>query len=76
MPGIAYVHWKDFEKFLQAVGCRLVCERSDHRIWIREGMKRPAVVQKLASLPPFAIKNNLRLLGVSVKEYLEIMKKV
>jgi predicted RNA binding protein YcfA (HicA-like mRNA interferase family) len=76
MPGIVSVDWKRFEKFLKFVGCMLVREKGDHRIWSRTGLRRPVVIPRSSTIPVFVIRNNIRVLGISVAEYLEIMGKV
>lgn len=76
MPGIVPVDWKKFEKFLKFVGCVLVREKGDHRIWSRTGLRRPVVIPRSTKIPVFVIRNNLRVLGISVAEYLEMIGKV
>ncbi len=72
MARIGTIHWKKFEKFLLAVGCSFEREEGDHRIYWKEGLKRPIVVPR-DTLPPFIVLNNLRTLGVSRDEYLKII---
>lgn len=74
MAGIVPVHWRNFEKFLTFIGCLLIRERGDHRIYNRQGLKRPIVIPKDTAIPVFIIRNNLRLLSISPVEYLEIIK--
>lgn len=76
MPRLNPVSWKEFEKFLVFVGCVFEREHGDHRIYSRADLKRPVVVVKEKSIPVFIIRNNLRVLGISTKEYLEILKGV
>ncbi len=76
MGGLAPIHWNEFERFLVFVGCRLVREKDDHRVWQRAGLKRPVIIPKEAGIPIFIIRNNLRVLGVKVEEYLEIKGKL
>ena len=75
MPHLAPIHWKKFEKFLLSVGCVLERERGDHRVYWRSGLARPIVIQRVTALPVFIIRNNLRLLGISVGTYLEMLEK-
>ncbi|MBI2623389.1 MAG: type II toxin-antitoxin system HicA family toxin [Candidatus Liptonbacteria bacterium] len=75
MPHLAPIHWKKFEKFLLYVGCTLERERGDHRIYERAGLTRPLVVPRVTAIPIFILRNNLRVLGVSVETYLEILEK-
>ncbi|MDQ5949470.1 MAG: hypothetical protein QG589_596 [Patescibacteria group bacterium] len=76
MPKISRVHWKKFEKFLLYVGCEFVREKGDHRIYYRHGLTRPIVLPRRSQLEIFIIQNNIRLLGLSQKQYVEIMEKI
>ena len=76
MPRIRSVHWKEFEKFLIHVGCEFAREKGDHRIYWKKGVKRPIVIPRDTSLPPFIILNNLRVLGISREEYLKFIDKL
>ena len=75
MPKVGAVHWKKFEKFLLQVGCELKREEGDHRIYWKKGLKRPVVIPRDTSLPPFIVLNNLRVLGITREEYLKLLKK-
>jgi len=44
MPRITPISWKKFEKFLFFIGCKLVREKGDHRIYARDGLSRPIVL--------------------------------
>lgn len=74
MPKVAPIHWKIFEKFLFSVGCELIRERGDHRVYSRQGLKRPVVIPRDTQLPIFIIRNNLRILGISSPDYLKILE--
>jgi len=76
MTRIQSIHWKEFEKFLFKVGCVLKREKGDHRIYWKNGMKRPIVIPRDTSLPAFIVSNNLKLLGVSREEYLKMIEKI
>jgi len=73
MPKIRPVHWKVFERFLVEVGCVLKRREASHRLYWKEGMHRPIVLQGKGNVPVFIIVNNLRTLGVSREEYLAIV---
>lgn len=74
MPRIQAVHWKEFEKFLLKIGCEFKREKGDHRIYWKQGIKRPIVIPRSVTLPAFIILNNLRILNISRAEYLKIIK--
>jgi predicted RNA binding protein YcfA (HicA-like mRNA interferase family) len=71
MPKIGSIHWKEFERFLLSVGCEFRREKGDHRIYWKQGIKRPLVIPRDTALPTFVILNNLKVLGISREEYLE-----
>jgi predicted RNA binding protein YcfA (HicA-like mRNA interferase family) len=75
MPRIQSIHWRDFEKFLLKVGCEFKRQKGDHRVYWKKRIKRPVVIPQDVSLPAFIILNNLRVLGISREEYLEIIEK-
>ena len=51
-------------------------ERGDHRIYWRDGLNRPIVIPRDDELPIFIIRNNLRILNISIKNYLDILEKI
>ena len=76
MAHLTPIHWRKFEKFLLFVGCRFERKKGDHRIYWRQGLKRPVVIPRDKELPVFIIRNNLRILGIDSDEYLEILKRI
>lgn len=76
MPRLQPIHWRKFEKFLFLIGCEFVRQESSHRIYWREGIARPVIVPCDAQLPVFIIRNNLRVLGISPREYLNILQRL
>ena len=67
---------KKFEKFLLFVVCSFEREKGDHRIYWREGLSRPVVISRDEQMPIFVVRNNLRLLDIDTKNYLEILEKI
>lgn len=74
MPRLTPIHWKKFEKFILFVGCKFERQKGDHLIYSREGLNRPIVFPAKEDLPVFIIRNNLRVLNISIEEYLQILK--
>jgi predicted RNA binding protein YcfA (HicA-like mRNA interferase family) len=74
MPKIGSLHWKEFEMFLFAVGCEFKREKGDHRVYWKQGIKRPIVIPRDTALPAFIILNNLKVLGISREEYIDKIK--
>ncbi len=76
MVRLTPIRWKKFERFLLFIGCQFKREKGDHRIYWRDDLKRPIVIPRDKELAIFVIRNNLRTLGMSVEEYLEILKRI
>ena len=74
MPALRPLHYKKFEQFLLKIGCRLVRQEGDHRVWDRDDLIRPVIVRTKKDLPVFEIKSNLRTLRISTQEYLELLE--
>lgn len=75
MGEMSNIKLSDFRKFLKKTGC--ACERINggHEIWIKEGLTRPIIVQTHKDpVPAFILKNALRALGISTKEFLNIVR--
>ena len=73
MPAIRPIHYSKFEKFLKEIGCHFVRQQGDHRVWDRSDLIRPVIVRTKKDLPIMEIKSNLRTLGISNQEYLNIL---
>ncbi|OGF81483.1 hypothetical protein A2924_00035 [Candidatus Giovannonibacteria bacterium RIFCSPLOWO2_01_FULL_44_16] len=76
MPSLKPISWKKFEKFVLYVGCKFERKRGDHRVYMREDLKRPVIFPEDREIPVFIIRNNLRTLGISHNEYLNILEKM
>lgn len=76
MASLRPVHYTKFEQFLKEVGCHRVRQRGDHRAWDRPGLIRPVIVRTKKDLPIMEIKSNLRTLGISTEEYLNIIERL
>lgn len=75
MPRLTPIHYLEFEAFLEGIGCVYVRSKGDHNIWQKPGLKRPVVVRAKKDLPIGEIKSNLRTLGISTQEYLQMISK-
>lgn len=76
MAHLRPINWKKFEKFLLFIGCDFKREKGDHRIYWKKGIERPVVIPRVKALPVFIIRNNLRILKIDPKKYLNILKKL
>jgi len=73
MAKLRAIHWKKLERVVLFAGCTFKRKKGDHRIYDRPDLLRPVVFPEDKSIPIFIIRNNLRVLGISVEEYLEIL---
>ena len=63
----------DFREFLEKVGCRRLSTEGGHEKWVREGLTRPIILQThISPVPEFIIKNTLRTLSLTKKDFFEI----
>lgn len=74
MSDIDSISWRKLEKFLLSCGCMFVREKGDHRVYTKSGLARPLVVPQYARIPAFIVLNNLRVMGISKKEFLKKIK--
>ncbi len=73
MAKVTPIKREKFEAFLRLVGCTLKRIKGDHLIYSRQGLKRPVVITADKEVPVFIIRSNLRTLGMSPEEYLNII---
>lgn len=76
MSRLTPTSWEEFEKFLLFLGCEFKRQQGSHRIYTRAGLKRSLVVPAYGNIPIFVIRNNLRILNMTVEEYLNILKQL
>ncbi|MBQ8969264.1 MAG: type II toxin-antitoxin system HicA family toxin [Bacteroidaceae bacterium] len=67
----------EFRQFLSDMGCREVeCSDGGHEKWAKEGCLRPVILQThISPVPEFILKNNLRTLGLTRKDFINWLKK-
>lgn len=65
-----------FERFLREVGCVYKRSKGDHLVYVRSGLIRPVIITAKKEVSSFIIRSNLKTLGLSVDEYLEIIKRL
>ena len=77
MSGLKPVRWQLFEKVLLELGCEFKRQNGSHRVYSRPEIVRPIIVPvHNKPLPEYVIKNMLRNVGITTKEYKELLKKV
>ena len=60
----------DFRTFLFEVGCTRVSTEGGHEKWTKQGLTRPVTLQThIDPVPEFIVKNTLRNLGLTKKDY-------
>lgn len=76
MASIKPITWRKLEKVVLYVGCHYERKKGDHRIYTRVDLKRPVVFPEDKEIPVFIVRNNLRILGISHSEYVEILENI
>jgi len=63
-------------RIFEAAGCVYVRTQGDDFIYHYPGAKRPVVIPKYKGVPIFIIRNNMKVIGMSVEEYISILERV
>jgi len=63
-------------RIFEAAGCVYVRTQGDHLVYNYHGAKRPVVIPKYKEVPVFIIRNNMKVIGMSVDEYISILERV
>jgi len=64
----------DYILFLKKAGCKRIRTNDGHEIYSRKDLLRPIVVQThVDPVPEFIIKNALRAMGLTKKDFFEIL---
>jgi len=70
---LSNVPLSDFRDFLEKVGCKKISTEGGHEKWTRRDLPRPIILQThISPVPEFIIKNALRILGLTKKDFFEI----
>lgn len=64
----------DYRNFLMKCGCKKIGIEGGHEKWVRKDLLRPIIVQThVDPVPEFIIKNALRSLGLTKKDFFHIL---
>ena len=69
-------HYQIQAKIFEKAGCTYVRTKGDHLIYHYPGAIRPVIIPKYREVPVFVIKNNMRVIGMSRENYLELLLKI
>lgn len=65
-----------FREFLFEIGCTRISIEGGHEKWHKNGCLRPIIIHThIDPIPEFIIKNNLRSLGLTRKDFIDWMKR-
>ena len=74
--GIKPTNYQAQVKIFESAGCTYVRTQGDHLVYHYSGAKRPVVIPKYKEVPVFIIKNNMKVIGMSVEKYLSLLEKI
>jgi len=63
-------------EIFEAAGCTYVRTQGDHLIYHYPGAKRPVVIPMYKEVPVFIIRNNMKVINMSVQDYLRLLEQV
>ena len=75
MPRITPVHWKVLECIFQADGFEFHRQKGDHRVYTKQGIKRPIVIPTYKNIGPDIIHSCLRTAKMDRDRYFGLLKK-
>ena len=62
----------DYRKYLELIGCKCTRRKGGHEHFTRVDLLRPLTLQShISPVPEFIVKNHLRILKVSRKQFLD-----
>ncbi|KAA6318051.1 hypothetical protein EZS27_031888 [termite gut metagenome] len=71
---LSNVKLSDYREFLRKTGCKRIGVEGGHEKWVRKDLTRPIIVQTHKDIvPEFIIQNALRNLGLTKKDFFEIL---
>lgn len=71
---LSNVSLSDYREFLSKVGCVYSKTSGGHESWKKKGLERPIIFQThIEPVPEFVIKNALRSLGLTKKDFFKIL---
>ena len=77
MRNLSNVSISEFRAIMLLLGLTRVRTKGGHEAWMKAGMTRPAIVQThVDPVPEYVLRNNLRIIGVSREEFLELLEKL
>ena len=72
MGRLSNIPLRVFQDFLKAKGLKCIKTEGGHEQWVRGDLRRPVMLQThVDPIPEFIIRNNLKTIGASIKEFLE-----
>ena len=74
--GIKPTNYQVQVKIFEAAGCTYARTQGDHLVYHYPGANGPVVIPKYKEVPIFIIKNNMKVIGMSVEDYLSLLEKV
>jgi len=74
--GIKPTDYQTQMKIFEAAGCTLVRTQGDHLVYHFSGAKRPVVIPKYKEIPVFIIRNNMKVIGLTVEKYFSLLGNV
>ena len=62
----------DYRKYLEHIGCKCTRTKGGHEHYTRQDLLRPLTLQShITPVPEFIIKNHLRILSLTKKQFLD-----
>ena len=73
MPKITPTDWRTQVKIFEKFGCKYERQKGDHLIYSYPKARRPIIIPKYDEITVTIIRINMKTVGMSRKEYFEIL---
>ena len=74
--GIKPTSYQTQVRIFEAAGCEYVRTQGDHLVYHHPGAKRPVVIPNYKEVPVFIIRNNMKVINMSIQDYLRLLESV
>lgn len=74
MRKITNISISEYRQFLKQMGCTYLRTTGGHELWSKENLPRPLTFQThIEPIPAFIIKQHLRYLDITTRQFLDFM---
>lgn len=75
MKSLSNISVAEFRSVLERLGLKKKRTKGGHEAWSKKGMTRPVILQTHVNpIPEFIVRNNLRNMGITKEQFLNVLE--